>query len=290
MRRGDLDLLRIGEGDPMRRAVELLNPLAETGEVMRTTLLPGLLRVAAGNFNRGNRDLALFEKGMTFISRSEDETPEEIDSLGILFYGAFGPPSWSEPPRPADFFDLKGSLESLADALGLELWFEPADVAFLAPGRCSRVLLEGARIGVAGQLHPAVASGFGLEGEVFVAELAIAPMLDGAPGVRQFSPVGRYPNVKVDIAVVVDADLAAGEVEREVRSSGGALLRSVRLFDLYTGPQVPVGRKSLAYALEFGSAEGTLTDEEAHAEMDRIVTALAERFGAVLRGGEERGR
>ncbi|MBU1672203.1 MAG: phenylalanine--tRNA ligase subunit beta [Actinobacteria bacterium] len=289
MRRADLDLLRVGDGDRMRRVVALLNPLAETGEVMRTTLLPGLLRAAAGNFNRGNRDLALFETGRVFISRSVEETPEEIDSLGVLLYGALGPPSWSEPARPADFFDLKGSLESLAGAIGVELGFEPAEITFLAPGRSSRVLLAGDDVGVAGQLHPAVSTAFGLEGDVFVAELEIAPLLDAAPEVRQFIPVGRYPNVKVDIAVVVDEDLAADQVERRILSSGGVLLRSVRLFDLYTGPQVPPGRKSLAYALEFGSAEGTLTDEQAHAEMGRIVAALEEQFGAVLRGGGNRG-
>lgn len=288
MRRGDLDLLRVGDDDPMRRVVGLLNPLAETGEVMRTTLLPGLLRTAAANFNRGNRELALFEKGRTFIARSAEETPDEIDSLGLMLYGAYGPPSWSNAPGPADLFDLKGALESLADVLGVELGFEPAEVAFFAPGRSARVMLKGARIGVMGQLHPSVASGFGLEGEVFAAEIATAPMLDAAVEVRRYSPVGRFPNVKVDIAVIVDAGLAAGEVEHEIRSSGGAWLKSARLFDVYTGTQVPGGRKSLAYALEFGSGEGTLTDEQAHAEMDRIVACLAERFGAVLRGGEAR--
>lgn len=289
MRPGDLDLLRLVPGDRRRSLVMLLNPLAETGEAMRSTMLPGMLRTAASNVNRGNRDLALFESGRAFISQGETELPHETDTHALLLVGDYFPGGWSEPARPADFFDMKGIVENLSSrARAVGLIFEVSDEPFLAPGRAASVMVGGRKAGYIGQLHPAVASAFDLEGEFYVAEIESEALLSASkPGV--YAPVGRFPNVKVDIAVVVAESLEAKAVEDIIRSSGGDLLRSVRLFDLYRGPQVGEGNKSLAYALEFGSPESTLTDEQAHAELDRVIEALHRELGASIRGRKREG-
>ncbi len=284
MRPGDLDLLGIEEGDELRGTLTLLNPLAETGEAMRTTMLPGMLRLAVSNINRGNRDLALFEKGRVFIARGSGELPEERENICLLLCGLFEPHGWYCGGREADYFDLKGVVENTCAGVGADVDFERVEMPFLVPGQSAAVLVGGERAGFIGQLHPSVAEGFWLETDVFVGEISTAALLAPAAGIRAYTPVGRFPNVKVDIAVVVDESVEARQVADEIEASGGELLRSARLFDVYSGPQIPPGKKSLAYALEFGSVEGTLTDEQAHAEMDRVIGALKSRFGASIRG------
>ena len=289
MRPGDLDLLELDASDNRRRTVSILNPVADTGEVLRTTLLPGLLRAAAGNINRGNRDLALFEAGRAFIARGEGELPYEVEAVALLQCGSLFPATWSRPDAPVDYFDLKGVLENVAETLGLEApQFAPRIEPFLAPGRAASVLIDGKDAGYVGLLHPRVAAAFDLEGEFYICEFEVR-LLTEAVLPRVYSPVGRFPNVKVDIAAIVEEGTAASTVEEVIRKNAGRYLKSVRLFDLYRGPQVGDGKKSLAYALEFGSAEGTLTDEQAHSEMDRIIGAIERELGASIRGREREG-
>lgn len=285
MRLADIDLLRITGDDNMRRSVRLVNPLAETGEVMRTTLLPGLVRAASGNINRGNRDLALFELGRVFHARGPAELPEEVECIGLLLCGLNRDEEWAERSRVFDFFDLKGIVENLCGALGaIAVSFAPMENPYLAPGRAARLLAGGEDVGVLGELHPDVIVGFGIEGEFFVAELLADVLFRHCAEAPRYRPVGRFPNVKVDIALVVDEGLEARLVEDEIMRNGGEHLRSVRLFDVYRGKQVPSGRKSLAFALEFESEERTLTDEEAHRVVGAIIDAVERSFGAVLRG------
>ena len=288
MSSGDLEKMRLQGDDPLRRAVTLKNPLAETGEAMRTTLIPGLLRIANGNINRGNRDLAMFEMGRSFTYRGPGELPEEKDMLGLLLCGIASGDGWYEPGRAADYFDLKGILEDALAALGVsEFDFQSADAAYLAPGRAAILVAGGAASGLIGQLHPDVASDFGIEEDVYVGEIDVSAVVSCALEEPVYVKVDRFPGVKVDIAAVVDDSVESRLVEGVIMGSCGDLLRSVKLFDVYRGPPVPNGKKSLAYALEFGSSEGTLTDEEAHAEMERVMGSLETELGAVIRGREE---
>lgn len=284
----DLDLMLLPPDDRMRRTVVIINPLAGSGEVMRTTVLPGLLRAASNNINRGNRDLALFEFGRIFLAVQPDTLPEEVETVGILLCGIRDLPCWSAKSETVDFFDLKGIVESLSAILGVTLVFKADARPFLAPGRTARVCIEEMDIGYIGQLHPAVAEGFDLEGDFYVAEIAMDPLLESTADELLYRPVGRFPNVKVDIAMVVDESMEAERVSGEIRRQGGEFLKKIRLFDVYDGPQIPPGKKSLAYALEFGSAGGTLTDEQAHRELEVIVAGLGSELGATLRSGEKR--
>jgi phenylalanyl-tRNA synthetase beta chain len=289
MRTGDLDLLGLESADIRRAEVRMLNPLAETGDTLRTTLLPGLLRVALNNVNRGSKDLALFETGRVFISRGTDELPEEIETISMLMCGRSELLGWGSDDRSVDFYDMKGVVENLAATLGARgLDFKPGDEPFLAPGRTASVVIAGERIGYLGRLHPKTAAAFDLEGDLFVAELASGPLISSVAD-RVFSPVGRYPNVKVDIAVIIDETVPAKDVALVIEANGGELMKTSRLFDVYRGPQIGEGKKSLAYALEFGSGEGTLTDEEAHRHMDRVIGALEKELGATIRGREREG-
>lgn len=285
MRPSDLDAMRVPQDGRLRQAVRLLNPLAETGELMRTTMLPGMIRIAASNLNRGNKNLELYELGRLFFAKG-DTQPDEVEVIGILMCGTNRLASWAAPPRKLDFFDMKGSLENAADALHLSLDFAAAELPWMAPGKCSTVLLGEEEIGAIGQVHPDVAAAFEIDEEVFVGEIRTAPLVDASPEVLQYSQVGRFPGVKIDVALIVDETVEAGDVEREILSLGSKLLASVRLFDVYRGEQVGPGKKSLAYALEFQSPKKTLTDEETHRIVDRVVAALSEKFSAVLRGGE----
>lgn len=282
----DLDRLLLPPEDGMRRTVEIMNPLAGTGEVMRTTLMPGLLRVASNNVNRGNMDLALFERGRVYLAGGPDRLPDEVESIGILLCGRRGLPNWSEQGEPVDFYDIKGAFESVAAGLGVTLGFKPEDRPYLAPGYTARVELNDRVLGHIGRLHQKVAEGFGLEGEFYVGEIAISGLLESATEQLLYRPVGRFPTVKVDIALVVDEGTEAARVTDEIWKRSGEYLKSVRIFDVYTGPQIPSGKKSLAFALEFGSGEGTLTDRQAHSELDSIIAGLESELGASLRGGE----
>jgi len=251
---------------------------------MRTNMLPGLLRIAVSNANRGNRDLSLFEKGRVFMVGEPDELPEEREVVGIVMCGQRQVKDWLADSREVDFFDLKGVIEDTCAEMGVPAEFSSLELPFLAPGRSANIVVGGGPAGFMGQLHPSVAEAFGLEQDAYVAEFSATAVTRSAALERSYTPVGRFPNVKVDIAAIVDANIEAGLVEEEILASGGELLRSVRLFDVYSGQQIPDGKKSLAYALEFGSASGTLTDELAHAEMDRVIDALKSRFEASIRG------
>lgn len=286
----ELDQFDIPEGHEMRRAVTIMNPLAETGEILRTTLIGGLVRVARTNINRGNRDLALFEIGKVFTEEDEQELVNEVEKVGILLSGNRVEPGWSELGAVYDFYDLKGTLENLADSLAIQnIDFEPDEQVYMVPGCCALVTIDGKPVGNAGQLHPVVAESLGLDGSFFVAELQTMPIIESSLVKRAYEPVGRYPTVKIDIAVVVDEESRAGRVHQLILEKGGELLRSARLFDVYRGSQIPQGKKSLAYALEFGSPEGTLTDAQANQVLGDIVEALGDRFGAFLRGEERPG-
>ena len=283
----DLDRLRVPPGDTLRDLVVLMNPMTETGEAMRTTIIPGLLRVAGRNINRGNKDLALCETGRVFFAGEPGRLPTEIECVDIMISGNNGMYGWDGADRQVDFYDLKGLVENLGATLKIKhLTFERGQASFIMQGRCAEVFAGKQSVGCLGQLSPEVAEAFSLAGDFYVAELALAPLLDASGTDYEYRPVGRFPSVKVDIAVVVDEEVASGSVDNAIKKRGGDFLQSVRLFDVYRGHQITQGRKSLAYALEFSSADRTLTDEEANVELERVINSLEMEFGAQIRGRE----
>jgi phenylalanyl-tRNA synthetase beta chain len=289
--------LRISADDPRAGAVVLANPLSEDQSVMRTTLLGSLLDVAARNLARDLDRVALFESGRVYLSSADPgdgslggdfpgERPAPVAEphrLGCLAAGPLVAKSWRSEAEPADFFALKGALESLAGQLGAGLSFGAAAEPFLHPGRSANVVVGGEPAGWIGEVHPLVCRQWDIEAAVaFEVELA-ALVGTASAGTEFFSDIAAFPAVHQDLAVVVPAALAAAEVRAAVLAGGGELLRSAEVFDLYEGEQVGEGRKSLALGLEFRAEDRTLTDEEV-AGLRSSIEAELEKIGGSLRG------
>jgi phenylalanyl-tRNA synthetase beta chain len=273
--------------------LRIANPLSEDQSVMRPLLLPGLLDAARHNAAHGRPQLALFESAHVYrVSEPLEADPavaagprgatpaHERHHLGALLTQA-APGSWRGEPRPADFYAAKGLVEALLESVRVEAAFEPGERPYLHPARAATVLTADERkLGWVGELHPSVAREWDLAG-VAAFELDADLIAELAPGAAPYRDVTTFPAVIQDVAVVVDEEAPAAEVEAAVRSGAGALLDRIELFDVYRGEQVGEGRKSLALRLEFRSPERTLTDEDVAATRDSIESAIAQIGGAL---------
>jgi phenylalanyl-tRNA synthetase beta chain len=297
-----LDALGLAETDERRQVVVVRNPLSEEEPGLRTTLLPGLLATLARNLSRGQRDLALFEHGAVFPGgnrtpaplpgvdqRPDDATlaallgavPEQPWHVAVALAGNREPRGWWGPGRPEIWADAVEAARRVAAASGVELTVRAGERAPWHPGRCAELLAGGRVVGYAGELHPRVCAALELPPRTSVMELD----LDALPPAKV--PVGphisTFPPVLIDLALVVDEAVPSADVAEALREGAGELLEDLRLFDVYTGPPVPAGSRSLAYALTLRAPDRTLTSEEATAVRDAAVAAAAARTGAELR-------
>ncbi|HEX9093047.1 MAG TPA: phenylalanine--tRNA ligase subunit beta, partial [Coriobacteriia bacterium] len=243
--------------------VRLLNPMSEEQSVMRWTTLPGLLRAVSNNQRKGVTDVHLYEIGAVWWTAPGRKQPKEREIVAGVLAGRWDRPAWHETQpereRVLDFFDGKGVVETLFEELGAAKWrTRPAERTWLQPGRGADVLVGGDVVGWCGEVHPAVLDAYECAGPITVFELQVAPLLKAAGGETGFTDIPRYPAVKMDLAMVVDEDVTAERVEQVIRSAGGKLLESVRLFDVYRGPGVPEGRKSMAFSLTYRDPDRTL--------------------------------
>ena len=263
----------------------VLNPLSAERAHLRQTLLPSLLHTTRENLRFLDR-VAIFEIGAVFLPVEGQTLPNEPLRLGMVMTGPREPRSWlaGQDSTPVGFYDLKGVVETLLAGLGLEGTFEPGDHPAFHPGRCAQVNVGGDVVGVMGELHPLVREAFDLPAQpVGALELDLEPLLAQVGEVRTMQPIPRFPSVSQDLAVVVDEDLPAQQVQEAIVEAGGKLLRQVELFDLYRGEQIPPGKKSLAYSLTYQAGDRTLTDDEVAKVQERIVQRLAQELGAELR-------
>jgi len=297
------DDLGLPADDVRRSTTRLLNPLdADRGE-LATTLLPGLLEALSRNVSRGQRDLALYGIGQVVLPRSQQvpvpavqvdrrPTGEQISSLdaalpvqpmhvGVVLAGHWERPGWWGPGRPASWADAVQAARTVASAAGGTLRVVSSDLAPWHPGRCAELRVGDWPVGHAGELHPRVVEALGLPRRTCAMELD----LDALPLASEFPApmVSAFPPVLQDVALVVDAAVPAADLADALRSGAGDLLEDLRLFDVYTGPQVPDGKKSLAFSLRFRAPDRTLTADEASSARDAAVAAATARFGAVLR-------
>lgn len=273
--------LRLPAEDERRRAIAIENPLSEEQSRLRTTLLGSLLDIAKHNFAHGEPNLRMFEHGTVF--RWQDTTLDEHRSLAVLLAGRISPATWGAPePATADLFAAKALLETLADALRVpDLAFAPAPEPFLHPGRSAQVSLGGDPIGWLGELHPLVAQTWELPGAACF-EIDLDRFIAHASRPDYLDLIG-YPPLRQDIAIVLPEQVPAAQVLDTVRGAAGKLLSDARVFDVYSGPQVGEGRRSLALALAFRAPDRTLSDEEVTPVRKRIVAALGD-LGGELRG------
>ncbi|WP_200261507.1 phenylalanine--tRNA ligase subunit beta [Streptomyces sp. HSG2] len=306
-----LDRLGLAPDDPARRVVRLVNPLSDEEPALRTTLLPGLLGALRRNVGRGGQDLALFETGLVFHPRrtseaavrpsvdrrpGEDELaalnrslPDQPRHVAVVLAGAREQAGWWGGGRPADWADAVQAARVVAREAGAELIVRKGQYGPWHPGRCAELVVrvdgEPRVVGHAGELHPRVLKALGLPARCCAMELD----LDGVERAGDITPqapdISSFPVATQDVALVVEASIAAAEVEEALREGAGELLEAIRLFDVYeNAEQLGEGRKSLAYALRFRADDRTLTADEASAARDAAVALAGERTGAVLRG------
>ena len=270
--------------------VKLLNPISNERVVMRRSVLASVLEVAAANV-RHTKEVRLFEIGNVYILRAGSPLPEEPRRLALVMIRLVYEEFWGDgsAARPEfDFFDLKGVVEALTGDLHLpDVSYRPAKTAHLHPGKAAELLVKGQPLGSFGQLHPRVAEAFGLSGRVVLAaEFDLEALLSAVPERYKYTPVPRFPAALRDIAVIVDEAITAEQVVKEVRAAGGALLTSLRLFDVYRGDSIAAGTKSLAYALTYQADDRTLTDKEVDKVHKKIEDRLKNVLKAQIRGQE----
>jgi phenylalanyl-tRNA synthetase beta chain len=311
MGEGDLDALLVAAGERRRRAPRLANPLSEEQPLLRTTLLPGLLHAARRNLSRGIDDIALGEIGRVFVlddhqdpggvaepprpgveQRPSDAElaaieallPAQPHHLAAVLTGARESRGWWGPGREATWADAIEIASSVASMLGVDIVARPAADAPFHPGRTAALVADGEVIGFAGELHPRVIATYSLPARTVALELDLDALMAAAHDVAPAPDVRTQPVAKEDIALVVAESVAAADVADAVRTGAGELCEEVRLFDVYVGPQVPEGHRSLAFALRFRAPDRTLSAEEIAAAREAGIAEAARRHGAVLRG------
>lgn len=267
--------------DPENAPIALANPISADLSVMRTTLIAGLAKAVQYNQNRQQGRIRLFESGQCFIQQGDEMVQDPM--VAVIATGSREPEGWTGDAKPMDFFDLKGDLEALLDDSGIlaEVSFEPAQHPALHPGQTAQILRNGEPIGFIGALHPSVQKELGLKGSVYVFEIKQSALQQGR--VAKFDSLSKYPEVRRDLAFIVDEKTPVAHLMAAVREQAGEWLKELRLFDVYQGKGVEEQRKSVALGLTWQHASRTLNDEEINSLVDQIVSAAQEQFGASLR-------
>ena len=305
---GDLDALGLGADDPRRRTLRLANPISDEQPDLRTTLLPGLLSALRRNIARGNTDVALFETGLVYriddrdngpvrpprlpVDRrpTDDELaaldaalPRQPRRLAVALAGERERSGWWGTGRPVEWGDAIEAARVVAREVGMVLDVAADDHAPWHSGRCAVLRIDGVVVGHAGELHPRVVEAFGLPPRTAAAELDLDVVVGAAAGLAIAPTLSTYPLATSDVALVVAADVPALDVETALRAGAGPLLEALRLFDVYVGPGVAEGSRSLAYRLSLRAPDHTLTADEVNATRDAAVAEAGRRVGAVLR-------
>ncbi|MED3571352.1 phenylalanine--tRNA ligase subunit beta [Cytobacillus praedii] len=267
--------------DPVRLAM----PMSEDRSILRLSIIPQLLEVLKYNAARQHDSLAVYETGAVFLANGSDLLPEEREHLAGAVTGLWQTHPWQGEKKPVDFFVVKGILEGLFDKLGVasEVEFRQSEKDGLHPGRTAEIYLSGTSVGFVGQTHPTVEKEYDLK-ETYVFELSLKTILGAEVSPLHYVTIPRFPSITRDIALVVDKEKAAGELESIIKEAGGALLKEVQVFDLYEGERMEPGKKSIAFSLKYFDPERTLTDEEVVKAHDKVLNAVKEKAGAVLRG------
>ena len=264
---------KLPENDPRRNAIEIMNPLSEDVSVMRTMLAPSMLNIAVGNYSRGVRTAKFYEIGKTYFPKAIPvvDTAIETETLILCSFGE------------GDFYSLKSTLESLAAWFNVTLDFVPSDEPFLHPYRQAFVCIGDKKIGYIGEMHPAVTKPHKFDEHLYLSEIDLAQFIDASADFLPYVPVSKFPAIERDLAFVVDEEVTAGAMLKTIRANGGAYLKNVSVFDVYSGVGVPMGKKSIAFNLLFRKEDGTLDGEEVNSVIDVILQAMSAEFGAKLR-------
>ena len=269
------DRIKVEEDSPLRKYIEIMNPLGEDYSVMRTTIIPNMMDLLVRNYNYGVKECYAYELGNIFIPKELPlkELPLEKKMLTIGMYGN------------VDFYDLKETVEILFERLGIE------DVEYLPeknnstfhPNRTAKIIKDNQQLGILGEVHMDVMENYDVDIRVYIADLDFDIIVEKANLKKTYKPLPKYPAIDRDIAVVVDEDILVGDLEKAILQEGKGLIEKIQLFDVYTGEQVPEGKKSVAFSIIFRSLDRTLVDDEVNEIQQNIVKTLEEKYDAKLR-------
>lgn len=267
--------------DPDTAPLKLANPISAEMSVMRTSLWPGLLKAMIHNQNRQQNRIRLFEIGTRFVPTGDGLKQETV--LSGVVKGPRDQEGWSNNKQSVDFYDIKGDLETVLGLGGrAQDWqFQAGERLALHPGRCANILKNGQNIGSIGELHPNIQRELQINGSIYLFELDLFEMIKGVlPG---FTELSKFPEVKRDIAIIVDESINAEQAIKCVQASGGACLQNVSVFDVYQGKGIDPGKKSLALTMTFQHVSRTLNESEINEQLGQVVTVLKHQLNAILR-------
>ena len=268
------DQIRLPEDSSLRNAMRIQNPLGEDASIMRTVALPSMLAILARNNAYHNDAVKLYELAKVYLPKPGQILPDEPKHLVLGTYG-----------EHEDFFKMKGEIEAFLRGMNVpeaRYTAEKHDPTF-HPGRCARVSVGGVDLGCFGQIHPLVARSYGIDGEIFAAELNFTALLSLQLPEKTYTPLPKYPAVTRDIAVVCDEAVTVAALSDCIRAAGGKLLRSVELFDIYRGKGIASGSKSAAFRLTLRADDRTLTDADSDGVVSAVLAALGKELNAKLR-------
>ena len=268
------DQIRLPADSPLRNTLRIQNPLGEDTSIMRTIALPSMLEILSRNNAYHNKAAKLYEVAKVYLPVEGQPLPQEPK---MLVFGSYG--------EKETFFKLKGEIEALFAGLRMKKASYTAEKnnPSYHPGRCASISIDGEVIGVMGQVHPLVAKNYGIDSEVYCAELNFSKMLGLRLPDPTFTALPKYPAVSRDLALICSEDITVAQVEEVISASAGKLLRKIQLFDIYRGVGVPEGKKSMAFSLQLRADDRTLTDSDSEAVVNNVLAAVKDQLNATLR-------
>lgn len=279
--------LNIPQDSPLRKAVPIMNPLSDEYPLVRTTLLSSIFDNLARNLARKNDDVALFEVGSVFFPKAlpVTELPDEVVKIAGAITGRRNAQGWNQANDMVDFYDAKGIIEELLANLRITRYTVEAGTHYaMHPGKTALFKKGRDVIATVGEVHPAVLSAYGITKPVYIFELDATTVMKYMAKDLKYKTLPKYPATSRDLAMLVDVDVNAADIEKAMTKAAGQNLTQITLFDVYTGKQVEEGKKSLAFSLTFQSNDKTLTDAEIDPAIEKIVAKLQKDFNANLRG------
>ena len=268
------DQIRLPENSVLRNALRIQNPLGEDTSIMRTIAVPSMLDILSRNNAYHNKSVKLYELAKIYLPVDGQPLPEEPKMLVLGTYG-----------EGTSFFTLKGQLEAIFTGLRIKkvTYSAVSDNPTYHPGRCAKVSIDGVELGYIGQIHPLVAQNYGMDVDVYCAEISFTKLMGLRLPDVTYTPLPKYQGAYRDLSLICDEAITVAQVEDVITAAGGKLLRSVNLFDIYRGKGVTEGKKSMAFSLELRSDDRTLTDADSEAVISKVLSALSEKLGASLR-------
>ena len=268
------DMIRLPENSPLRNTLRIQNPLGEDTSIMRTTALPSMLDILSRNFAYHNKAAKLYELAKIYLPVEDNILPAEPK---MLLLGTYGPAE--------TFFTLKGELDAILKGLRIPAaaYSAVTDNPSYHPGRCAKVTINGVDVGFIGQVHPLVAKNYGMDCEVYCAQVNFTEIFALQLPEPTYTPLPKYPAVTRDLSFVCNEEITVAQAEAVIAKSAGKLLRKISLFDIYRGTGIEPGKKSLAFSLELRADDRTLTDSDSEETVTKILNALVSELGAAQR-------